>query len=102
MTSSLDWAGLATVIAAAVQSAAAVVQVYWDRQQRGAWMMQNPVFGEPVPARVEHPTHGSLSVHVQIGVLQPSRPPVSVTVRVGEAGGMDAQSLPSAKEHGPW
>lgn len=102
MTSSLDWAGLATVVAAAAQSAAAVVHVYWDRQQRGARMTPHPVFGGPLPPRVEHPAHSSLSVQVQIGVLQPSRTPVTVIVRVGEAGGMDGQALPSAKEHGPW
>jgi hypothetical protein len=102
MMSSLDWAGLAPAIAAAVQTAAAVVQVYWDRRQHGAWMTQHPVFGEPVPARVEHATHGCPCVHVQIGMHQVSRTPVSVVVRVGEAGGMDGQALPPAKEHGPW
>lgn len=100
MMSSLDWAGLAPAIAAAVQTAAVVVQVYWDRRQRGAWMTQHPVFGEPVPARAPRPAAGSLSVHVQLdGVLQTSGTPVSVMVRVS---GMDGQALPSVKEHGPW
>ncbi|MFC8763363.1 hypothetical protein ACFUAG_21920 [Streptomyces sp. NPDC057193] len=100
MMSSLDWAGLAPAIAAAVQTAAVVVQVYWDRRQRGAWMTQHPVFGAPVPARTPRPAPGSLSVHVQLGgVLQTSGTPVSVIVRVSD---MDGQALPSAKEHGPW
>ncbi|MFE5710625.1 hypothetical protein ACFQ7J_07350 [Streptomyces sp. NPDC056501] len=43
MTSSLDWAGLVPVVAAAVQTAVAVVQVYWDRRDRGAWVTQHPV-----------------------------------------------------------
>ena len=102
MMSSLDWAGLAPAIAAAVQTAAVVVQVYWDRRDRGAWMTQHPVFGEPVPARVEHAAYGSLSVHVQIATTQTSGAAVSVIVRVGEAGGVDGQALPPVKEYGPW
>ncbi|MFE5484101.1 hypothetical protein [Streptomyces sp. NPDC056527] len=102
MTSSLDWAGLAPVIAAAVQSAAALVQVYWDRRQRGARIPQRPVFGGPVAECVEHPAHGSPSVQVQIRVRQPPHTALSVTVHVSEAGGEDGQALPSAKEHGPW
>ncbi|SEE59542.1 hypothetical protein SAMN05428939_8048 [Streptomyces sp. TLI_105] len=101
MMSSLDWAGLAPAIAAAVQTAAAVVQVYWDRRQRGARMTQHPVFGEPVPARIERSVHGSCFVHVEIDMTQVSRTAVSVIVRVGEADGMD-HALPSAKEHRPW
>jgi hypothetical protein len=101
MMSSLDWAGLAPAIAAAVQTAAVVVQVCWDRRQRGHWMTQHPVFGEP--ARAERPAPGFLSVRVEIeGVLQASRTPVLVIVRACEAGGGDERVLPSAKEHGPW
>lgn len=102
MTSSLDWAGIAPAIAAAVQTAAVVVQVYWDRRQRGALITRHPVFGEGVPARAEHAAHGSLSVHVQINAPEASGAAVSVIVQVGGAGGVDGQVLPASKEHGPW
>ncbi|MGW2016782.1 hypothetical protein [Streptomyces sp. NPDC001927] len=101
MMSSLDWAGLVPAIAAAVQTAAVVAQVYWDRRQRGARMTRRPVCGEPVPGCVGPEARGCLAVHVQVGVL-PSRALVSVIVRVGEAGGANGMPLPPAKGHGPW
>ncbi|ALO13592.1 hypothetical protein AQF52_8011 [Streptomyces venezuelae] len=102
MTSSLDWAGLAPAIAAAVQTAAVVVQVYWDRRQRGALMTQHPVFGETVPARVEPMAHDFVSVRVRIGVEHAPSAAVSVIVHVAGADGADGKALPAAKEHGPW
>lgn len=35
MTLSLDWAGLVSAVTATAQAAAVMVQMYWDRRQRG-------------------------------------------------------------------
>ncbi|MFH8717668.1 hypothetical protein [Streptomyces zaomyceticus] len=99
---SLDWAGMVPAVAAAVQTAAVVVQVYWDRRRRGAAPAQCPA-GCRLPAPCAgHPEIAMPGVHVQIGVLPSACGLVAVTVRAVQAGGVDGEMLPPAKEHGPW
>jgi hypothetical protein len=97
MTSSLDWAGLAPALAAAVQAAAVMVQVYWDRRERGARTTQHDALG-PETAGPGAPPAG-----VRITVVMAGPGHVSVSVRAdGGVAGAGGLPVPPAKEHGPW
>ncbi|MFD3565914.1 hypothetical protein [Streptomyces sp. NPDC058667] len=96
MTLSLDMAGLVPAVAAAVQAAVVVQQVYCDRRQRGTAAAQEPRVHSSVPA----PTAETATVLVQVCLSLPASTSGVVSVHVGgSAGGV----VPgAAKEHGPW
>ncbi|WP_367203996.1 hypothetical protein [Streptomyces hydrogenans] len=98
----MDWAGIAPAIAAAVQSAAVVVQLCWERRQRRALAPQHPVFGELVPTPAGGAVHSSCFFDIRIGLHQIPHGPVSVTVRVETPEGTAGHGPAPAKEHGPW
>ncbi|MFD7978784.1 hypothetical protein [Streptomyces sp. NPDC059071] len=98
MTSSLDWAGIVPAVAAAVQSVAVVVQVYWDRRQRGAGTTQRRDARE-VAAPCGERTAGVHALRLEISVVPSSHAPVAVCVHVAGASGV---ALPPGKEHGSW
>jgi hypothetical protein len=101
MTSPLDWAGLVSAVTATAQAAAVMVQVYWDRRQRGT-------------RTTEHedcrrlPPHGTASlldarvVRVLVDVEVQARTSVVLFVVVdGGADGAYSFSLPT-KGYRPW
>ncbi|MET9793769.1 hypothetical protein [Streptomyces canus] len=99
MTSSLDWAGLASAVTATAQAAAVLVQVYWDRRQRGTRTTDHegcrrmPHHGKATDTRV---------VRVEVSVAAHARPSVTLVVLMdGGADGADPISLP-AKGYRPW
>ncbi|MGW8357685.1 hypothetical protein [Streptomyces wedmorensis] len=95
----MDWAGIVPAVAAAVQIAAVVVQVYWDRRQHTASMTPHPD-GACCPVCAEDLVTVTAGVAVQVGTVASVRTSssVAVIVRVGEGG----ELLPRVKEHGPW
>ncbi|MGA4960414.1 hypothetical protein [Streptomyces lavendulocolor] len=96
MTSCLAMSELAAVAAAVVQTAAAVVQVWWDRRSHWAGTALEPgaVDAEPFPATNPGP------VGVRIAVLPPAQVEISVFL---PAGGGTASGLQGpVKENGPW
>ncbi|MEU5415695.1 hypothetical protein [Streptomyces clavifer] len=96
MTSSLDVAGLVPAVAAAVQAAAVVVQMYWGRRQRTAETIQKPADLEAVRSR----RNSSQAVLVQVRVCPHVADEVAVSVCLGgSAAGME---LEPSKEDGPW
>ncbi|MET9970627.1 hypothetical protein ABZZ80_33115 [Streptomyces sp. NPDC006356] len=101
MTSSLDWAGLMSAVTATAQAAAVMVQVYWDRRQRGLRTTEHE------DCRCT-PHHGKASlpdtrvVRVQVGLAVQARTSVTLVVLVdGSADGTYPSSLP-AKGYRPW
>ncbi|MGN9760172.1 hypothetical protein [Streptomyces sp. SD31] len=101
MTSSLDWAGLVSAATATAQAAVVMVQVYWDRRQRGTRTTEHEEC-----RRMPH--HGKASlpdtrmVRVQVSVAAHARTSVTLVVLVdGGADGVDPISLP-AKGYRPW
>ncbi|MFJ8871316.1 hypothetical protein ACIRD6_36895 [Streptomyces sp. NPDC102473] len=96
MTSSLDVAGLIPAVAAAVQAAATVVQMYWGRRRRTAETMQKPA----APQTVRNRRNNHQAVIVRVHLCSPSAGEVAVSVRIdGSAGGM---ALELSKEHHAW
>ncbi|MEU9298511.1 hypothetical protein [Streptomyces sp. NPDC048266] len=97
MTSSLDVAGLVPAVAAAVQAAAVVVHMYWERRQLAAGTTEDHAAHSAWANR-----HGDGEVVlVQVRVEPPFSGDVAVAVRIGGgSGGMDAPA--PEKEHGPW
>lgn len=101
MTSSLDWAGLVSAVTATAQAAAVMVQVYWDRRQRGTRTAEHEGC-----RRMPH--HGKASlpdtrvVRVQVSVATHARTPVTLVLFMdGGADGADPFPLP-AKGCRPW
>jgi hypothetical protein len=95
MTSSLDVAGLAPAVAAAVQAAAVVVQLYWDRRQRTAGTTH-----KPAARGTERDGRSADPAIVHVHVVRQGAGDVAVSVRIG--GGTGDMALQPAKEHGPW
>lgn len=95
MTSSLDVAGIAPAVVAAVQAAAVIVQVYWDRRQRTAGTTQTP---DPLRAARKAVGGGPVVVRVHLGSRGGGD--AVVLVRVGDGAG--GATLRPVKEHGPW
>ncbi len=101
MTSSLDWAGLASAVTATAQAAAVMVQVYWDRRQRGLRTTEHEDCRRT-------PLHGKASlpdtrvVRVQVSLAVHTRTSVTLDVFMGGgANGAYPSSLP-AKGSRPW
>lgn len=100
MTSSLDWAGLVTAVAATAQAAAVTVQMYFDRRRRG------PRTTVHEDCRLSHhgkaPLPNTRAVRVQVSVAAHARRSVTLVVVVdGQADGAYPSSLP-AKGYRPW
>jgi hypothetical protein len=102
MTSSLDWAGLVSAVTATAQAAAVMVQVYWDRRQRGTRTTEHddcrrvPHHGEKTTLPDTH------AVRVQVSVAAHASTSVTLVVLVDDgADGADTFSLP-AKGYRPW
>jgi hypothetical protein len=94
MTSSLDWTGLVSAVAATAQAAAVMVQVYWDRRQRGTRTTEHDDC-----RRLPHHGEASLPknrvVRVQVSVAAHARTAVTLVVLVdGGADGVCPLSLP--------
>jgi hypothetical protein len=100
MTSSLDWAGLVSAVAATAQAAAVMVQVYWDRRQRGTRTTEHEE-GRRMPRHGKASLPDTRVVRVQVSVAAHAR--TSVTLVVLAYGGADGApfSLP-AKGYRPW
>ncbi|WP_225804596.1 hypothetical protein [Streptomyces sp. NK15101] len=96
MTSCLAVSELAAVAAAVVQTAAAVVQVWWDRRSYRAGTALEPgaVAAGPFPAASPGP------VGVRIAVLPPAQVEISVFLPAG--GGLGLGPHGPVKENGPW
>ncbi|AJF70324.1 hypothetical protein SVTN_39580 (plasmid) [Streptomyces vietnamensis] len=96
MTSCLAVSELAAVAAAVVQTAAAVVQVWWDRRSYRAGTALEPgaVDAEPFPATSRGP------VGVRIAVLPPGQVEISVFLPAGGGPGLGPHG--PVKENGPW
>ncbi|MEU0032063.1 hypothetical protein [Streptomyces sp. NPDC006335] len=95
MTSSLDWAGFVSAATATAQAAAVMVQVYWDRSQRGTGTAER----EGCPRK---PHHGKAFlpdtrvVRVKVSVKTTARMSVTLVVlEDGGAGGAGSSSLPA-------
>ncbi|MFJ9026725.1 hypothetical protein ACIRPU_43345 [Streptomyces sp. NPDC102259] len=99
MTSPLDWAGLVSAVTATAQAAAVMVQVYWDRRQRGT--------GTTEHANCRLPHHGKASlpdtrVLVQVNVEAHACTSLTLVVLMDGGGdGTNPFSL-SMKGNRPW
>ncbi|CAL9667695.1 hypothetical protein SUDANB15_07284 [Streptomyces sp. enrichment culture] len=101
MTSSLDWAGLVSAVTATAQAVAVMVQVYWDRRQRGTRTTEHDDCRR-VPRYGKASLPEARVVRVQVSVGAHARTPVTLVVLVdGNADGADLSS-PSVKGYRPW
>lgn len=72
MTSSLDWAGLVPAVTATAQAVAVMVQVYWDRRQRGTRATEHDDCRR-VPGHGKAALPDTGAGRVQVSVVAPAR-----------------------------
>jgi hypothetical protein len=95
MTSSLDWAGLVPAVTATAQAAAAMVQVYWDRRQRGTRTTEHDACRR-MPHQGKAPVLDTRVVRVRVSVAAHTRTSVTLIVLMdGGANGAGPCYLPA-------
>jgi uncharacterized protein (DUF849 family) len=101
MTSSLDWTELVSAVTAAAQAAAVMVQVHWDRRQRGTRTTEHDDCRR-LPHHGKASLPNSCVVRVQVSVAAHAPTSVTLVVLVDDgANGAYPFSLP-AKGYRSW
>ncbi|MEV8628607.1 hypothetical protein [Streptomyces sp. NPDC051079] len=99
MTSCLAVSELAAVAAAVVQTAAVVVQVWWERRSHrtGTALELGAVDAEPSPATGPGPFGVRIAVHPSVQTVE-----IAVFLTSGPAAAGPAGPQGPVKENGPW